>query len=446
MEKPNILFLVIDSLRADRCYGPEKTSITPNLDYLLKNGTYFTQCISSSDSTVFSLASIFTGLSPPKTGIIHRTSKISPDVETFLKVFKSNDYHLYATIPKFCEYFGFFSDFEKKDTWYDATSRLFNGLGEKILETISSISMSEPWFYFIHLLDLHKPVILPKEYADIKFGASQYEQMLSGIDIWIGKFLKKIDLDNTIIIITADHGEYVRPLSKELSFESSWIEKLKWQYFKLVPKSLQPFVGKLLGGVKQSLQEQRMKKIKDKGLTQKQRIAVSLSRLDKDVYLYDDVIRIPLFFVGNRIPKNKIISQQVGSLDIFQTLIDIIGIKSETIVDGISLKPTFSDQNIEKSIYIQGVALQDESETVIGIRNSRYKYFRNLTNSKIHLYDLQNDPLEEKNIADEQPDLKIKLEKMLIELKDQDKNITQENMDAKEKEEVESELRKLGYL
>jgi len=236
----------------------------------------------------------------------------------------------------------------------------------------------------------------------------------------------------------------VRPSSKD--FESSWVERLKWQYFKLVPHSLQPFVGKLLGGVTQALQEHRMKKIKDKGLTQKQRIAVSLKKLDQNVYLFDDAIRIPLFFVGNRIPKNKIISQQVGSLDIFPTLIDIIGIKSKTIVDGISLKPTFSDQNIEKPIYIQGVTLQDESKTVIGIRTSRYKYFRDLTNSKIHLYDLQNDPLEEKNIADEQPDLKIKLEKLLIELKDQGKNVTEENMEAKHREKVENEYRSLGYL
>jgi hypothetical protein len=99
---------------------------------------FFTQCISPASSTVFSLASIFTALSSSKTGITHRTSKISPDVETYLKIFKSNGYHLYATIPKFFEHYGFFSDFEKKDIWYGATSRLYNGLGEKILETLSS--------------------------------------------------------------------------------------------------------------------------------------------------------------------------------------------------------------------------------------------------------------------------------------------------------------------
>ncbi len=32
--KPNILFLVIDSLRSDKCYGNKKTSITPHIDNL----------------------------------------------------------------------------------------------------------------------------------------------------------------------------------------------------------------------------------------------------------------------------------------------------------------------------------------------------------------------------------------------------------------------------
>ena len=35
--KPNILFIVIDSLRADKCYGNEKTSVTPNIDKLIEN-------------------------------------------------------------------------------------------------------------------------------------------------------------------------------------------------------------------------------------------------------------------------------------------------------------------------------------------------------------------------------------------------------------------------
>ena len=61
MTKPNILFLLIDAFIANRCYGENKSSKTPNIDYLIKNGTYFDEALSSSDDTSMSLASIFSG-------------------------------------------------------------------------------------------------------------------------------------------------------------------------------------------------------------------------------------------------------------------------------------------------------------------------------------------------------------------------------------------------
>ena len=45
-KKTNILFLVLDGFRGDLCYGKKKTSKTPNIDKLIKNGTYFQTTIS----------------------------------------------------------------------------------------------------------------------------------------------------------------------------------------------------------------------------------------------------------------------------------------------------------------------------------------------------------------------------------------------------------------
>ena len=67
--KPNILFLVIDSLRSDKCHGSDKTSITPNIDSLISQGMYFTQAISSVASTAASIGSMFTGMFPFKIGM-----------------------------------------------------------------------------------------------------------------------------------------------------------------------------------------------------------------------------------------------------------------------------------------------------------------------------------------------------------------------------------------
>ena len=62
--KPNILFILIDGLRSDRCYGKHKTSITPNIDSLITNGVYFEQAICSAPVTSPSMSSILTGLYP----------------------------------------------------------------------------------------------------------------------------------------------------------------------------------------------------------------------------------------------------------------------------------------------------------------------------------------------------------------------------------------------
>ena len=45
IDKPNILFILVDSLRADKVFGKNKTSQTPNIESLIKNGVYFEQAI-----------------------------------------------------------------------------------------------------------------------------------------------------------------------------------------------------------------------------------------------------------------------------------------------------------------------------------------------------------------------------------------------------------------
>ena len=38
--RPNIIFFLIDGLRADQCFGKDKTSLTPNIDSLRKKSDY----------------------------------------------------------------------------------------------------------------------------------------------------------------------------------------------------------------------------------------------------------------------------------------------------------------------------------------------------------------------------------------------------------------------
>ncbi|PXF25656.1 MAG: hypothetical protein CXX67_08800, partial [Thaumarchaeota archaeon] len=57
---PNIIFFLIDGLRADQFYGNNRTCKTPNIDSLIQKGMYFEQAVASADGTAISLNTIFT--------------------------------------------------------------------------------------------------------------------------------------------------------------------------------------------------------------------------------------------------------------------------------------------------------------------------------------------------------------------------------------------------
>ena len=52
---PNIIFFLIDGLRADQFYGNNRTCKTPNIDSLIQKGMYFEQAVASADGTLFRL-------------------------------------------------------------------------------------------------------------------------------------------------------------------------------------------------------------------------------------------------------------------------------------------------------------------------------------------------------------------------------------------------------
>ena len=183
MVKSNILFLVIDAFPADRCYGKNKTSKTPNIDSLIKRGVYFDQAISCADQTHAAFAGIFTALFPFKAGIrtgIWSSYKFQLLAVSYVKILKEYGYHAYATIPKLFSTKQIFPDFEKDEYSYFGY-RLYNGLGKRIIEKLESKKMKEPWIYLIHLMDGHKPISYPKEFDGEEYGNDEYDRMISSI-------------------------------------------------------------------------------------------------------------------------------------------------------------------------------------------------------------------------------------------------------------------------
>lgn len=463
MSKPNILFLLLDSFRADKCHGSDKTSITPNIDSLIRNGVYFSQTISSADATYLSVGSIFTALYAFKTGLGvngKHYSKLHSNVTNYINILKNYGYHAYATVPKVLGARSLYSDFENEDKTYDIIptyTRLSEGLGQKILEMLESGNMKEPWIYYVHILDLHGQFVIPKEFDNEKFGYSKYERMVSVIDIWIGRILQKINLSNTLIVLSADHGchvPYVHTHNKTINFEENGLKlEIPSTLRSKIPSFVEPLKAKLYLTLLRIKRQITLKKIKNMKLTPyEERNLLSIYRGNNFRVLYDELVHVPLIFAGYGVTHNITISQQVRSIDIFPTISEMIELpKRNEELDGKSLFPFFHGKRFnELPAYMQSFfPIRKASSYAIGIRTSEYKYVRSVNNPKknVFLYDLKNDPLEERNIANSRQDIIEKMEKILIEIKSEINLENEQNkMSYEETKKVEQELKKLGYI
>ena len=108
--RPNIIFFLIDGLRADQVYGTDKTSYTPNIDSLIQKGTYFSNAFTSVDGTIVSLNTIFS--SNFQVGNAARSQKVTLIENNLIDTLKNNGYHIYGTLPNQAFYNSLLEHFE----------------------------------------------------------------------------------------------------------------------------------------------------------------------------------------------------------------------------------------------------------------------------------------------------------------------------------------------
>ncbi|RMH01976.1 MAG: hypothetical protein D6702_10095 [Planctomycetota bacterium] len=84
---PNVLFLLVDTLRADHlgCYGYERPT-SPRIDALAAGGVLYENCISQAPHTKQSTASILTSLYPPTHKVERFTTALAPEAQTLPQI------------------------------------------------------------------------------------------------------------------------------------------------------------------------------------------------------------------------------------------------------------------------------------------------------------------------------------------------------------------------
>ena len=442
---PNIIFLVIDSFRADKFSGTHTSSKTPTIDKLVKDGTYFSHAVSSADGTILSLNTLFTGLFSHETG--NRSIKLSLQFPNFLHQLQKNGYHIYGLTPNLSSFQPLIELFENNFSTYKGdipADHLFDSVGSK-LKKILDDKKDEPWFCYAHLMDLHWPLIVPEKFDKKEYGDDKYDRIVSSIDYWLNKFLENIDLKNTFLVITADHGCVIPIDGKDITdFEPNLNLGLKLGK-KIMPNKTHVFGAKFFVKLRNNIRKKRLDSV-NKGLSNYE---IRSRYPNFYMSLHDEILQVPFLINGPGIP-SMTNSSQVRTIDIFPTLFDILKLSFPTKIQGKSFFNLFI-QNNENSdpCFIHTIPYEKLSKhDLVGIRTSNFKYFRNAKNKNenVHLYDLINDPLENNNIANTE-DVKVnEMEDILSSITSFTTNTKKENLDAAEEQKIRDELKKLGYL
>jgi len=479
--KPNILFIVLDGLRADRCYGKKKSSITPNIDKLIQNGIYFNQTIASGQSTLPSISSIFNSLYPFESLVPDRNLfKISPRIPTYISKLRDEGYKTFAIVHEPLIHLGFQNIFgDNLVTYNHVKEKLWSGLGEKVLENFSSIKKHEPWFCYMQFYDLNLLIYPneerlqkgPIEINDSKYGENQYERIISAQDKWIGEILKQVNLENTLVIFTSDHGLESGAYNDELQKfnDEQRIRKIvsPGSVFKtgMKFKSIIPFRKKFSEKYKEYVQNIKEKKqIPELENLKNQDLSPYVKRLMQfsiwqTSHVYDDRVHVPLVFCGYHIASGKIINKLTRSIDIFPTIFDICDLDNLKNRRGQSLQPLMIDEEFnEMPVFVESSVnvIKSPNSNVIGIRTSKFKYFRDKKNPEksVHLFDLISDPLEEYNIANENKEkikefenkLKAVNDKLDFNIKEISDEIGIDEIELDKAKEIEEKLRQAGYM
>jgi arylsulfatase A-like enzyme len=454
---PNVLLITIDALRADHLgsYGYHLET-SPFIDSLAKKGVLFSDATPAWPKTYASMSSMNTGMYPKTSGLRNKKRKKLPSTLKLLsEIFKENNYTTSAVVANFNvgRTYGFDRGFDhfveswqdmwkqkEGDTTFENTQgkvKFFTNatiITDQALKWLQKIQNDEtPFYLWLHYMEPHGPYIPPKSYLqyfrnahkpyyinikkipkyqvlldsktkepinNLGFYKAQYDREIRYIDDelsrLIGEIKKLNQYENTIIIISADHGESLG----------------EHNYY-----------------------------------------------LEHGLLSYQPCAHIPLIFIGEgRIPEGRIINEPVGLIDLPPTLMELAGIEIPSQFEGQSLvELMFGEKNATAPEYIFMESGYDGEFPQQTIRRNQWKLIHvtsrldlpYMSGSEYELYDLSKDPGELENLAYELPDITKELGSIFdswyrsgFRIKEKGNTAEFKELDPKQKQLLKS----LGYM
>lgn len=255
-KKPNILLMGVDSLRADHmsCYGYKRLT-TPHIDRFAQEGTIFENTFSPYIPTTSAYASMLTGtdLFTNQVVALRHKGPMRAEVRTLAEILKQEGYNTtsvgFSGNPA-SRGFDNYINFEGWGSWNEGRSPKAQNLNRVAIPELERLTKEgKPFFLFLRHMDPHAPYLPPEPFermfyhgnetdpnnrsmdpvmsfkpfrdffaswmppgiSDKDYVIAQYDGAIAYMDACMETIFTALRtlgiLDDTIVIINADHGE-----------------------------------------------------------------------------------------------------------------------------------------------------------------------------------------------------------------------------------------------
>ena len=372
----SVLWVTFDTTRADflGCYG-KKSARTPTLDRLASEGTLFLDAVSTIPITLPSHATMFTGTYPLVHGVRDNSLFRLPESRTTLaEVLRGRGFATGAAIGGFplvrgsgiAQGFDFFDDHitigledykgdrveGPKPSYFE--ERPAPRVNDAILPWLRE-KARRPFFAWVHYWDPHHPHIPPPPFSDM-YPQDLYQGEIAYADQSLGALIDALKAagayDDTLIVMCADHGEGRGEHNEETH----------------------------------------------------------------SMLTYNSTLHVPLILRVPGEPGGRRVSSRVGTVDVMPTVLDFLGIPAPAETQGRSLRPLMRADHGGKQDATSYYAETLSPRLSYGWGELRvlfegpYKYVHG---PRQELFDLQQDPAENRNLAAERPAEKQRMERVL---------------------------------
>ena len=346
----NVVVVTIDTLRPDHlhCYGYQKIE-TPNIDGIAQSGVLFENAVTQTPLTPPSHASIFTGLNPPSHHVRNTGGFVLPSSTTTLATILQQqgwDTAAFVSSAVLKKFFGLNQGFAVYDDqmpkpgkgheFIEDAERHAGDTVDRALRWLEAQS-GKPYLLWVHVYDPHAPYQPPSPYRE-KYKDRLYDGEIAYADHELGRLFdavhQKSAANQTLIAVLSDHGE--------------------------------------------SLGEH--------------------GEYTHGVFLYDSTLRIAFMMAGAGVPAGMRVKQQARTIDFLPTVLDLLGGRAPSPVQGASLTPYFHAEDTPTAVsYAESLypKINMGWAELRAIRTNHWKYIRA---PKPELYDLSQDPRESRNV------------------------------------------------